>query len=92
MSAYKTLGLVSFFTAGSMEARAWTIDAGDKAPQAAGKIHNDFEKKFIKAEVVSYEDFVSLGGWKGAKEAGKVRLEGKEYLVKEADVLYIHHG
>ena len=92
VSAYKTLGLVSFFTAGSMEARAWTIDAGDKAPQAAGKIHNDFEKKFIKAEVVSYEDFVSLGGWKGAKEAGKVRLEGKEYLVKEADVLYIHHG
>lgn len=92
VSAYKTLGLVSFFTAGPMEARAWTITAGDKAPQAAGKIHNDFEKKFIKAEVVSYDDFVSLGGWKGSKEAGKARLEGKQYVVKEADILYIHHG
>ncbi len=92
ISAYKTLGLVSFFTAGPMEARAWTINDGDKAPRAAGKIHQDFEKKFIKAEVVSYDDFISLGGWKGSKEAGKVRLEGKEYQVKEADVLYIHHG
>jgi hypothetical protein len=92
VSAYKTLGLVSFFTAGPMEARAWTIDEGDKAPRAAGKIHQDFEKKFIKAEVVAYDDFVSLGGWKGSKEAGKARLEGKEYVVKEADVLYIHHG
>lgn len=92
VSAYKTLGLVSFFTAGPMEARAWTINDGDKAPRAAGKIHQDFEKKFIKAEVVSYDDFISLGGWKGSKEAGKVRLEGKEYQVKEADVLYIHHG
>ncbi len=92
VSAYKTLGLVSFFTAGPMEARAWTINEGDKAPRAAGKIHQDFEKKFIKAEVVAYDDFVSLGGWKAAKEAGKVRLEGKEYQVKEADVLFIHHG
>ena len=92
VSAYKTLGLVSFFTAGPMEARAWTIRKGDKAPQAAGKIHQDFEKKFIKAEVVLYEDFIALSGWKGAKEAGKVRLEGKDYVVKEADVVFIHHG
>jgi hypothetical protein len=91
-SAYKTLGLVSFFTAGPMEARAWTIDEGDTAPRAAGKIHNDFEKKFIKAEVVNFNDFVELGGWTKSKEAGKVRLEGKTYVVKEADVVYIHHG
>lgn len=91
-SAYKTLGLVSFFTAGVMEARAWTIDEGDTAPRAAGKIHNDFEKKFIKAEVVNFNDFVELGGWTKSKEAGKVRLEGKTYIVKEADVVYIHHG
>jgi len=92
VSAYKTLGLVSFFTAGPMEARAWTITCGMKAPQAAGKIHNDFEKKFIKMEVVDYDDFVSLGGWRGTKEVGKIRLEGKEYVVKEADVVFVHHG
>jgi len=63
-----------------------------KAPQAAGKIHNDFEKKFIKMEVVDYDDFVSLGGWRGTKEVGKIRLEGKEYVVKEADVVFVHHG
>ena len=91
-SAYKTLGLISFFTAGEMEARAWTIVQGQKAPEAAGKIHQDFQKKFIKAEVVSYDDFVSLGGWHLSKEAGKVRLEGKDYQVKEADVVFIHHG
>ena len=91
-SAYKTLGLVSFFTAGPMEARAWTITEGTKAPQAAGKIHNDFEKKFIKAEVVDYDDFVSLGGWTNSRKEGKIRLEGKQYVFKEADVVFIHHG
>ncbi|OQA52468.1 MAG: Ribosome-binding ATPase YchF [candidate division WS2 bacterium ADurb.Bin280] len=91
-SAYTTLGLISFFTAGEMEARAWEIKKGSKAPQAAGAIHGDFEHKFIKAEVVSYQDFITLGGWKGSKEAGKVRLEGKDYVVNEADVIYFHHG
>jgi len=91
-SAYTTLGLISFFTAGEMEARAWEIKMGTKAPQAAGVIHGDFEHKFIKAEVVSFDDFVSLGGWKGSKQAGRVRLEGKDYVVREADVIYFHHG
>lgn len=91
-SAYKTLGLISFFTAGPMEARAWEIVDGATAPQAAGVIHTDFEHKFIKAEVVAYDDFVNLGGWKGSKEAGKARLEGKSYIVREADVMFFHHG
>lgn len=91
-SAYKTLGLVSFFTAGPMEARAWTISEGTKAPQAAGKIHNDFEKKFIKAEVVDYNNFIEVGGWANARKEGKIRLEGKNYVFKEADVVFIHHG
>ncbi len=89
---YKTLGLQSFFTAGEQEARAWTVNVGSTAPEAAGKIHTDFEKKFIKAEVVSYDDFVSCGGWSGSKEKGKARLEGKDYVVKEADVMFFHHG
>jgi GTP-binding protein YchF len=92
ISAYKTLNLVSFFTAGPMEARAWTITKGDKAPQAAGKIHSDFEKKFVKAEVISFEDFVASGGWQKAKETGKVRLEGRNYQVRDGDVVYIYHG
>lgn len=91
-AAYKTLNLIPFFTAGPMEARAWTVTKGDKAPQAAGKIHTDFEKKFIKAEVVQYDDFVSLGGWTRSKEAGRARLEGKNYEIKDGDVLFIHHG
>lgn len=85
--AYETLGLMSFLTAGEVEVRAWTIKRGTKAPQAAGVIHTDFEKKFIKAKVVSYEDFVASGGWKGAAEAGKVRLEGKDYVMREGDVV-----
>lgn len=89
---YKTLGLQSFFTAGEQEARAWTVNVGSTAPEAAGKIHTDFEKKFIKAEVVSYDDFVSCGGWTGSKEKGEARLEGKDYVVKEADVMFFHHG
>ena len=91
-AAYKTLNLIPFFTAGPMEARAWTVKMGDKAPQAAGKIHTDFEHKFIKAEVVNYDDFISLGGWTKTKEAGKARLEGKTYEMKDGDVVFIHHG
>jgi len=90
--AYNTLNLISFLTAGEMEARAWTVERSAKAPQAAGKIHGDFEKKFIKAEVVAYDDFVRLGGWTRAKEAGNARLEGKDYVVRDGDVVFIHHG
>jgi len=68
--------------------RAWTIHKGDTAPQAAGVIHTDFEKGFIRAEVIAYDDFVALGGEKGSKEAGKMRLEGKEYVVKDGDVMH----
>ena len=84
---YEILGLQTFLTAGAKEVRAWTIKKGTKAPQAAGVIHTDFEKGFIKASVVSFEDFVKFGGWKGAFEAGKVRLEGKEYVMQEGDVV-----
>jgi hypothetical protein len=85
--AYQILGLQSFLTAGEKEVRAWTIQQGTKAPQAAGVIHTDFEKKFIKARVVSYHDFVKYRGWAGAKEAGKVRLEGRDYVMQEDDVV-----
>jgi len=85
--AYKTLGLRTFFTAGEQEARAWTITAGDKAPQAAGKIHTDFEKGFIKADVVAYDRFVEAGGWTGAREKGWARSEGKDYVVADGDVV-----
>jgi hypothetical protein len=86
--AYRLLGLQSYFTAGVQEVRAWTVPVGAKAPQAAGVIHTDFERGFIKAEVIAYEDFVALGGEKGAKEAGKMRLEGKEYVVRDGDVVH----
>ena len=86
--AFDKLGLQSYFTAGKMEVRAWTIKKETKAPQAAAVIHNDFEKGFIKAEVIAYEDFVSLGGEAKAKEAGKLRLEGKDYVVKDGDVMH----
>ena len=82
--AYRLLGLQSYFTAGVQEVRAWTVPIGAKAPQAAGVIHTDFERGFIKAEVISCDDFVALGGEKGAKEAGKMRLEGKEYVMPTA--------
>lgn len=85
--AYQTLGLQSFYTAGEKEARAWTIPAGTTAPEAAGVIHTDFQKKFIKAMVVSFDDFVQSGGWKVAKEQGLVRQEGKEYQMKPDDVV-----
>lgn len=86
--AYQILGLQTYFTAGVKEVRAWTIPIGSTAPQAAGVIHTDFEKGFIRAEVISYQDFISLGGEQKAKEAGKMRLEGKEYIVKDGDVMH----
>ncbi|WP_041523670.1 redox-regulated ATPase YchF [Gilvimarinus agarilyticus] len=85
---YDLLGLHTYFTAGVKEVRAWTIPVGATAPQAAGKIHTDFEKGFIRAEVVGYDDFIELGGEQGAKDAGKWRLEGKEYIVKDGDVVH----
>jgi ribosome-binding ATPase len=86
-AAYHLLGLQSYFTAGEKEVRAWTIHRGDKAPAAAGVIHSDFEKGFIRAETVSYGDFVRVGGWKPAREQGLSRAEGKEYVVQDGDVL-----
>ncbi|MCE3288236.1 MAG: GTP-binding protein YchF [Caulobacter sp.] len=86
--AYKLLGLQTYFTVGPKEARAWTIHVGDTAPQAAGVIHTDFEKGFIRAETIAYDDFVRLNGEQGAKEAGKMRSEGKEYVVKDGDVMH----
>lgn len=86
--AFDKLGLQSYFTAGKVEVRAWTIKKETKAPQAAAVIHNDFEKGFIKAEVISYEDFVALGGEAKCKEAGKLRLEGKDYVVQDGDVMH----
>ena len=85
--AYQTLGLQSFLTAGELEVRAWTIKKGTPAPEAAGVIHTDFTKKFIKANIASYEDFISLGGWKGVREAGKMRIEGRDYVMREGDVV-----
>jgi len=87
-AAYSLLGLQTYFTAGVKEVRAWTIHVGDTAPQAAGVIHSDFEKGFIRAETISYEDFVACGGEAGAKEKGKMRLEGKDYVVKDGDVVH----
>jgi GTP-binding protein YchF len=87
-AGYKLLGLQTYFTAGVKEVRAWTITAGSTAPQAAGVIHTDFEKGFIRAEVIAYDDFIGCKGEAGAKEAGKLRLEGKEYIVKEGDVMH----
>lgn len=86
-TSYDLLGLMSFLTAGEKEVRAWTIKKGTKAPQAAGKIHTDFEKGFIKAEVVSYSDLVEAGSFLKAKEKGKVRMEGKDYIVQDGDVM-----
>jgi ribosome-binding ATPase YchF (GTP1/OBG family) len=90
--AYEALGLISFFTTGEDETRAWTCRGGTKAPQAAGVIHTDFEKNFIRAEVVSYTELVANGGWHGAKQKGKIRLEGKEYVVQDGDVIVVRHG
>ena len=104
--SYETLGLISFLTTGELESRAWTIEKGKLAPQAAGVIHTDFEKKFIKADVVSFEDFVNplgglaspnpptggVGGWKKAREHGKARSEGKEYVMQDGDVVEFKIG
>ncbi len=86
-AAYHLLGLQSYFTAGEKEVRAWTIHRGDRAPVAAGVIHSDFEKGFIRAETVAYDDFVRVGGWKAAREQGLSRAEGKEYVVQDGDVM-----
>jgi ribosome-binding ATPase YchF (GTP1/OBG family) len=86
-AAYELLGLQTFFTTGPKEARAWTVRAGATAPQAAGVIHSDFERGFIRAEVASYEDYVACGGEQGAREAGKLRLEGRDYRVRDGDVI-----
>jgi GTP-binding protein YchF len=84
---YRVLNLITFFTAGPKEARAWTVTAGTRAPRAAGAIHTDFEKGFIRAETNAYDDFVALGGEQGAKQAGRMRLEGKDYVVRDGDVM-----
>ena len=86
-AGYHLLGLQTYFTAGEQEVRAWTIHRGDLAPQAAGVIHTDFERGFIRAETAGYDDFVANAGWKGAREKGVVRSEGKEYVVKDGDVM-----
>ncbi len=87
-AAYKLLGLETYFTAGPKEVRAWTVRAGATAPQAAGVIHTDFERGFIRAEVIAYADYIAYGGESGAREAGKWRLEGKDYIVQEGDVMH----
>ena len=87
-SAYSLLGLQTFFTAGSDECRAWTIHKGDKAPKAAGVIHSDFEKGFIRAEVIKYEDYVTLGSESAVRAAGKLGIEGKEYVVQDGDIMH----
>jgi hypothetical protein len=87
-AGYRLLDLVTFFTAGPKESRAWTVPRGTKAPQAAGAIHTDFEKGFIRAETISYDDYIACGGEQGAKEAGKMRLEGADYVVADGDVLH----
>ena len=86
-AAYDLLGLLTFFTSGEKQVRAWTVKRGATAPKAAGGIHTDFERGFIKAEVISYDDFVEYGGEQGAKEVGKWRVEGKDYIVREGDVI-----
>ena len=86
-AGYDLLGLITYFTCGPKEARAWTIIKGTKAPQAAAVIHNDFERGFIACETIAYDDYVALKGEAGAKEAGKMRVEGKEYVVRDGDVL-----
>ena len=87
-AGYDLLGLVTYFTVGPKETRAWTIEKGTKAPGAAGVIHSDFEKGFIRAETISYDDYVTLKGETGARDAGKLRLEGKDYTVADGDVLH----
>ncbi len=87
-AGYQLLGLVTYFTVGPKEARAWTITEGTKAPGAAGVIHTDFEKGFIRAETIAYKDYIALKGEAGARDGGKLRLEGKEYVVADGDVMH----
>jgi ribosome-binding ATPase YchF (GTP1/OBG family) len=91
-ASYRLLGLMSFLTAGETEVRAWTIPIASTAVKAAGAIHSDFEKKFIRAEVVNWKNLVDHNGYPGVREKGLLRLEGKEYIVKDGDVLVIRHG
>jgi len=87
-AGYRLLGLETFFTAGPKEVRAWTLQHGSSAPQAAGVIHTDFERGFIRVEVITFADYIDCGGEQGAKEAGKMRLEGREYVVRDGDVMH----
>jgi ribosome-binding ATPase YchF (GTP1/OBG family) len=91
-AGYKLLHLLTFFTVGPKEARAWTVHAGATAPEAAGEIHTDFEKGFIRAETIAYDDYVALGGEAKAREAGKLRAEGKAYIVQDGDVMHFLHS
>ena len=88
-TGYRLLNYLTFFTAGPMETRAWTVVAGATAPEAAGKIHTDMQRGFIRMETVSYDDMVTYDGWNGAKNAGKLRIEGKEYIVQDGDVIHV---
>ena len=88
-TGYRLLDYITFFTAGPMESRAWTVTRGTPAPQAAGKIHTDLCRGFIRMETVSYEDLVAAGGWAKAQAAGKLRIEGKEYLIQDGDVIHV---
>jgi ribosome-binding ATPase len=87
-AGFTLLGLQTYFTAGEKEVRAWTVQVGATAPQAAGVIHTDFERGFIRAEVIAFDEYIRLGGESKSKEAGKMRLEGKEYIVKDGDVMH----
>src|SRR5258708_26269060 len=87
-AGYTLLDLITFFTVGPKEARAWTVERGTKAPQAAGRIHTDFEKGFIRAETITFADFVAHGGEQGAKDAGRMRLEGADYIVQDGDIMH----
>jgi ribosome-binding ATPase YchF (GTP1/OBG family) len=91
-ASYTLLGLITFFTAGPKELRAWTCKSGSTAPEAAGVIHSDFQDRFIRAEVIAYDDYIKHNGEQGAKEAGKWRLEGKDYLVADGDILHFRSG
>jgi ribosome-binding ATPase YchF (GTP1/OBG family) len=91
-AGYALLDLVTFFTAGPKEARAWTVPAGTRAPAAAGTVHTDFERGFIRAETIAYDDYVRLGGEAGARDAGRMRLEGKDYVVADGDVMHFRSG
>jgi hypothetical protein len=88
-AGYRLLDLVTFFTAGPKETHAWTVPRGTRAPQAAGAIHTDFERGFIRAETIAYDDYVASGGEAGARDAGKLRLEGKDYVIADGDVLHV---